>query len=91
MLIAPVPLTPVTAVVHVLFEYSVKVTDPVGGATDVVPANVAASLTGLIATPAVPVVGVVEVLIVGDALPMTICSLVPPHAVVNPLLFVSPA
>jgi hypothetical protein len=89
VLIAPVPLTPATAVVQVLFEYSVKLTDPVG-ATLVVPTKVAVSLTGVIATPAVPVAGLAWVVIVGAALPTTICSLLAPHVVVKPVLLASP-
>jgi hypothetical protein len=89
VLMAPLPLTPATAVVHVLFEYNVKLTDPVGAAF-VVPAKVAVSLTGVIATPAVPVVGLVWVVIVGAALPTTICSLPSPQPVVKPTLFASP-
>ena len=73
MLICPVPLTPVTAVVQVLFEYKAKATEPVG-ATEVVPANVAVSLAGLIAIPTVPVTGDATVVIVGEALATLIGS-----------------
>ncbi len=68
-------------------EYSVKLTDPVG-ATLVVPTNVAVSLTGVIATPAVPDVGLAWVVIVGVALLTTIRSLL--QRLLVPLLLPSP-
>src|SRR5580700_486267 len=71
-LISPLPLTPVTAVVHVEFVYRMKVTDPVGVAP---PLRVAVSFTGVIATPAVPVCGAAIVAIAGDALPTVSGSL----------------
>ena len=72
---------------QVLFEYKVKVTAPVGATP---PESEAVSLTGVIATPSVPVCGLAAVLIVGDALPTAICSLVPPQPVAMPVLLVSP-
>ena len=65
VLIVPDPATPVTAVVHALFEYNVKATVPVG-ATEVVPTNVAESFVGVIAVPTVPVSGDAVVVMVGE-------------------------
>ena len=66
-----------------------NVTLPVGAAAPVLE-NVAVSLTGAIAWPAVPVAGDATVVIVGDALPTVMCSLLSPHVVVNFVLFESP-
>ena len=91
VVMVPLPLTPATAELaeHVLLEYKVKLTDPVGAAAPV-ELNVAVSLTGLIVVPAVPVAGAATVVIFGDAFPTEICSFESPHPVVNALLFPSP-
>lgn len=86
VLIDPVPLTPATAVVHPASEYTAKLTEPVGG-TVLVPTKVAASLTVRLC-PAVPAAGFAVVVIVGEALPTTRCSLV--QRLLAPLLLVSP-
>ena len=66
-----------------------KVTDPVG-ATDVVPWNVAVSPI-VVAVPTVIDDGFAYVVSVGDAGPTASNSPVLPHAVVELLLFASPA
>ena len=68
----PLPVTPV-GVVHVLFEYSVNVTDPVGGTTDTVFWNVAVSPT-VVGVPTVIDVGLACVVIVGLALVHTMVA-----------------
>ena len=76
VLIAPLPVTPVL-VVQALSLYNVNVTDPVG-ADEVVPWNVAVSLRFGMFTPAVPLLGFELVVIVAEALPTVIGSLLQP-------------
>ena len=87
VVIVPEPEMPVAAV-HVLFEYSVNVTDPVG-ATDVVFTNVATSPTP-VGVPTVIETGVAWVVIAGDPGFTATTSLAAPQVVVKALLAGSP-
>jgi hypothetical protein len=66
----PLPLTPLTPVLHALSLYSLKVTDPLGLLP---PLSVAVSPT-VSCRPTVPLVGLACVVMFGLALPTVTCS-----------------